>query len=287
MSEKNKSNVVVITGVSTGIGYEMCKSLLNRSYEVFGSVRKKEDADRLSEDFGEGFTPLVLDVTDFDAIEQGASIVAEKVGSKGILALINNSGIAVGGPLIHIPIEEVRYQFEVNVLGLVKCMQAFAPLLGARENHGSQPGRILNISSVAGKIGMPFVAPYVGSKHAVEGVSASLRRELLLWGIDIIIIGPGAVKTPIWAKSTDMSAYHDTAFGDAIKKFNNGLVRKSIEAGFTADYIGERVADILEKKKPKVRYALVPQRFSNWLLPRLLPARVLDAFVGKNVKLKK
>ena len=280
-----RSNSVVITGVSTGIGYEMCKALLARGYTVYGSVRKQEDADKIKQELGERYKPLVFDVTDHKAIEQAVELVSKEVGSKGIHALINNSGIAVGGPLLHLPIEEVRYQFEVNVLGLVKCIQSFAPLLGARRDHGSTPGRILNISSVAGKIGMPFIAPYVGSKHAVEGISHSLRRELLLWGIDVVIVGPGAVKTPIWAKSTDMSAYHDTEFGTAIKKFNNGLVKRSIDTGYEADYIGQFVAGIVDAKKLKLRYALVPQKFSNWVLPRILPQRWIDAFIGKTVKL--
>ncbi len=283
----NRSDAVVITGVSTGIGLEMAKSLLQRGYRVFGSVRKPQDAQQLSLEFPENFVPLVFDVTDHEAIDQAVSKVSANVGEKGIHALINNSGIAVGGPLLHIDIAKVKYQFDVNVLGLVKCIQAFAPLLGARENHGSSPGRILNISSVAGKIGMPFVAPYVGSKHAVEGISHSLRRELLRWGIDVIIIGPGAIKTPIWAKSTNMEEYHSTEYGDALKKFNNGLVRRSIDAGFTADYVGEYVAKIVEKAKPKTRYALVPQKVTNWIIPRILPDRMIDAFIGKTVKLKK
>ena len=281
-----RSTNVVITGVSTGIGYEMCKSLISRGFNVYGSVRKQEDALRLSQELGEGYKPLVFDVTDHAAIETAKNDVSEAVGDEGIHALINNSGIAVGGPLLHLPIEEVQYQFEVNVLGLVKCIQAFAPLLGARKNHGSAPGRIINISSVAGKIGMPFVAPYVGSKHAVEGISNSLRRELLLWGIEVVIVGPGAVKTPIWAKSTDMSAYNETEFGPAIKKFNNGLVKRSIEAGFEADYIGTFVANIVESKKPKLRYALVPQKLSNWVLPRILPQRWIDSFIARTVKLQ-
>ncbi len=283
----NKSNKVVITGVSTGIGHAMCAALLERGYQVFGSVRKQDDADRLQSEWGSQFTPLLFDVTDFDGIDKAARSVADIVGNEGICALINNSGIAIGGPLLHIDMNKIRYQFEVNVLGLVKCIQAFAPLLGAREGHGSKPGRVINISSVAGKIGMPFIAPYVGSKHAVEGISHSLRRELLLWGIDVIVVGPGAIKTPIWDKSIKMEAYHKTEFGDAIKTFENGLVQRSIDAGFESRYIGEFVAKVMEAKKPKTRYAIVPQRFTNWFLPRFLPDRWVDAFIGKTIKLKK
>lgn len=284
---KSKSKYIVVTGASTGIGYEFCASLLKRGYKVFGSVRNEKDGARLKENLGEDFTPLLFDVTDDEAIEKAGAQVADIVGEEGIGVLINNAGIAVGGPLLHIKMDKIRQQFDVNVLGLIKCTQVFAPLLGARENHSSVPGRVLNISSVAGKVGMPFIAPYVGSKHAVEGISHSLRRELLLYGIDVIIIGPGAVKTPIWEKSINMDEYHATPFGNAIKRFNNVLVKRSIDAGFSPQYLGEFVAKIVEKDKPKTRYAIVPQKITNWLMPQILPDRMVDAFLAKSLKMNK
>lgn len=281
------SNSIVVTGASTGIGYDVCKSLISRGYEVYGSVRKTEDAQRIQAELGPKFNALIFDVTDLKSIEDAAKLLAEKVDSSGIKALINNAGIAVGGPLLHIDIEKIRYQFEVNVIGLIKCIQVFAPLLGARENHPSKPGRIINISSVGGKVAMPFVAPYVGTKHALEGISESLRRELLLYGIDVVVIGPGAVKTPIWEKSIHMEAYYNTRYGETLKRFNNTLVKRSIAAGFSSEYLGEFVANVVEKTKPKTRYAVVSQWLTNWILPRLLPPRMLDKFVAKAMKIKK
>ena len=282
-----KSKNIVVTGASTGIGHAVVASFIKRGYTVFGSVRKEEVGQELKKEFGDLFEPLILDVTDFEAVDKAAKELEEKVGTEGIGGLVNNAGIAVAGPLLHIDMDKIKDQFDVNVHGLIKVIQAFASLLGARENHSAAPGRILNISSVAGKVPMPFIAPYVGSKHAVEGISHSLRRELMLYGIDVIIIGPGAVKTPIWEKSTNMDEYMNTEFASAINKFNNELVQKSIDSGFEASYLGERVADIFEKSNPKVRYPLVPKKFTNYIMPQILPPRALDRFLAKALGFKK
>ncbi len=277
----NKSNNIVITGVSTGIGHELCRQFLDKGYRVFGSVRKSADVDKLSKDFGSNFTPLLFDVTDYDAIDKAVTQVERQVGADGIAGLINNAGIAVGGPALHVDIKDFEYQFQVNVFGLIKCIQAFAPLLGAREEHQTAPGRIINIGSVSGKLGMPFVGPYVGSKFAVEGLSHSFRRELLLYGIDVIVIGPGPVKTPIWQKSIKLEPYYDTPYGEMLKRFENGLVQKSIDRGFTPEYLSRKIVKVFEKRKPKTRYSVVPQALVNYYIPRFLPDRWLDAIAKK------
>lgn len=280
-----KSKNLVITGVSTGIGYELARQFLEKGYRVFGSVRKEEDAERLMSEFGSNFMPLLFDVTNYTAIEKAAKLVEEVVGEEGIAGLINNAGIAVGGPALHVDIKDFEYQFQVNVFGLVKCIQSFAPLLGAQENHQAFPGRIINIGSVSGKIGMPFVGPYVGSKFAVEGLSHSIRRELLLYGIDVIVIGPGPVKTPIWQKSIKMEPYYDTPYGKMLQRFENGMVQKSIERGFTPEYLSRKIAKIFEKRKPKTRYTMAPQALVNYYIPRLLPDRVLDRIAKKLMRI--
>ena len=279
-----QSKNLVITGVSTGIGHELTRQFLAKGYRVFGSVRKQADADRLASEFGEGFTPLLFDVTDYAAIDQAVLEVEQAVGDEGLAGLINNAGIAVGGPSLHVDIKDFEYQFQVNVFGLIKCTQAFAPLLGARENHKSDPGRIINIGSVSGKLGMPFVGPYVGSKFALEGLSHSFRRELLLYGIDVIVIGPGPIKTPIWEKSIKMEPYYDTPYGDMLQRFEKGMVKKSIERGFTPEYLSEKIVKVFEKRKPKTRYTMAPQALVNFYLPRLLPDRWLDAITKKLMK---
>lgn len=272
---KSVPKTILITGVSTGIGYGAAKHFLQRGYTVFGSVRTQADADRLQAEFGQAFTPLLFDVTDTAAVTHAAHDLTERLAGSGLGGLINNAGISSGGPLQNQPIDLFRKHFEVNVIGLVQVTQAFLPLLGARENHPVRPGRILNISSVNGRVSIPFMSAYVGSKHAVEGLSHSLRRELGLWGIKVIIIGPGAVKTAIWEKGLDISAYASTPYYPTMQRFLK-RAKQSESKGFSIDYLGERIVDIHETDRPRVRYALVAGKFMNWILPRLLPVRVLD-----------
>ena len=192
---------VVITGASTGIGFAAAKLLLARGFRVFGSVRKQADADRLKSEFGANFIPLVFDVTDEAAVFAAAREVRAALEGQTLAGLVNNAGIAVAGPLLEISSDQFRKQMEVNVIGPVIATQAFGPLLGSDPSLKGPKGRIVMISSVAGRNGNPLTAAYSASKHAIEGLSESLRRELMLFGIDVIIVAPGAVKTPIWGKA--------------------------------------------------------------------------------------
>lgn len=282
---KPASKNILITGASTGIGYGAAKQFVAQGYTVFGSVRTQPDADRLQTELGERFTPLLFDVTDAEAVAQAAQFLTTKLAGSGLGGLINNAGIAIGGPLQNQPMDVFRQHFEVNVLGLVQVTQAFLPLLGARQNHPVQPGRIQNISSVNGQVAIPFMSAYVGSKHAVEGISHSLRRELALFGITVVIVGPGAVKTPIWGKGTDISRYQNTPYYPAMQWFLKQV--ESAEArGLTTDYLGKRLVEIHEADRPRIRYALVPNKLVGWTLPRLLPARMIDWALGRVSGLK-
>ncbi|MEO9483654.1 MAG: SDR family oxidoreductase [Ekhidna sp.] len=284
-----KSKNILITGASTGIGYDLAKVFVEHGYSVYGSVRKQADAERLSQDLGENFKPVLFDVTDHAAVDKAAEKLTKEIGEEGFGGLINNAGIAIGGPMLDLTMEDYRQQFEVNVLGLIKVTKAFLPLLGARVNHGVAPGRIVQVSSVAGKIGMPFMSPYVGSKHAVEGLSESLRRELQLFGIKVIVIGPGPIKTPIWNKGVSEETserFKDSPYAESVHIFQNSFVKDAIQKGWTSEKAARIIFNVFEKTNPKFRYALVPQRFKNWVLPRLLPSKALDKFVGKNLKLR-
>ena len=274
------AKTILITGVSTGIGYGAAKQFIQKGYIVFGSVRTPADTDRLQTELGANFVPLLFDVTDADAVDAAAQRLTVWLAGSGLGGLINNAGIAIGGPLQHQPMEVIRQHFEVNVLGLLRVTQAFLPLLGAREGHPVRPGRIQNISSVNGQVGIPFIGAYVASKHAVEGLSHSLRRELALCGITVVIVGPGAVKTPIWSKATAIDAYGSTAYYPAMQGFLK-QVQAAERRGFSVDYLGERIVQIHETPRPNIRYALVPQKLINWTLPRLLPARTLDWLIGR------
>ncbi|MFN8396518.1 MAG: SDR family NAD(P)-dependent oxidoreductase, partial [Bacteroidia bacterium] len=186
------------------------------------------------------------------------------------------------------PIDDLRYQFEVNVFGQMAVTQAFLPLLGAQENPGFPPGRIIQISSVGGKFAGPFLGAYSGSKHALEGLSSALRIELQLYGIDVIVIGPGAIKTPIWDKPSaqEVGIYAGSPYEPMMRKFQKYFVTGG-QDGLDSDWLGERIADISEKRKPKVRYAFVPDKLRKWTIPRLLPVRMVDRIIGKATGLLK
>ena len=281
---KNNPKTILITGASTGIGYGCVKEFHRRGYQVFGNVLNAEDAERLRNELGDHFTPLIFDVTNVQSIQNAAKEVEKTLGKdQGLDGLINNAGIAIGGPLMLQPMEQIRQHFEVNIFGLIEVTRAFLPLLGARENHPTAPGRIVNIGSVNGRIAPPFIGAYVGTKHALEGISQSWRRELLLYGIDVVIIRPGSVNTPIWDKGVDVSPYAHTAYGDTTANFAAFAIKE--KSGFSIDYVGNRIANIFEKRKPKTHYALVPKKFKNWTVPRLLPHRMLDRMIGKGVGL--
>ena len=279
---------VVITGASTGIGWATAKVLLGKGFRVFGTVRKQAAADRLSAEFGQDFVALLADVTDEAAVKQAAARVRELLGTENLAGLVNNAGIVVAGPLLHLKPSEVRRQMEVNLIGPLVVTQAFAPLLGSEPGRTGQPGRIVQISSVSGKMGVPFVGAYTASKFALEGMSESLRRELLLYGIDVIVVGPGAVLTPIWDKGNaeDYSGFDSTDYGPLMQRFREFFAAEA-KKGLPAEDIGRAIHEALTVNKPKARYAVVPQRFKNWTMPRLLPKRLLDRLIGKQLGLVK
>jgi len=273
---------VVITGVSTGIGHASVKVLLSRGFRVFGSVRSRADADRLQREFGEAFIPLLFDVTDEAAVQAEAEKVSQYLKTHTLDGLVNNAGIEVAGPLPHLSTDQFRHQLEVNLLGPFIVTKAFLPLLGADPAREGNPGRIVNISSSSGKIAGPFTGAYAASKFGLEGFSESLRRELILFGIDVIIIGPGAIVTPIWQKSDTglTERFRETPFVEALAKFEQYAAKEGA-SGFPAEVIGRAVWHALTTAEPKVRYAIVPNRLPNWIIPRLMPMRILDKLVAK------
>ncbi len=276
---------VVITGTSTGIGWGAAKILLGRGFRVFGSLRKPADAQRLKAEFGDDFVPLLFDVTDEAAVYAAAAKVRAALAGETLAGLVNNAGVAVPGPLLEVPIEEFRRQFEVNLIGVVTVTQAFAPLLGTDAELHGKPGRIVNISSVGGRTATPFVGPYNASKFALEGLSESLRRELLLFGINVIVVGPGAVVTAIWDKAerADLTPYLDTPYGPALQRLRDYMLDAG-KKGLPAERLGEVIAHALTAPRPKTRYAVTPQPLQD-LLARTLPKRMLDRMIGRQLGL--
>ncbi|HRD29110.1 MAG TPA: SDR family NAD(P)-dependent oxidoreductase [Caulobacter sp.] len=277
---------VVVTGVSTGIGWGATRVLIDKGFHVFGSVRKAADGERLEAECGDAFTPLLFDVVDEAAVRAAARQVEAALGGRTLAGLVNNAGIAVAGPLLHLPVEEFRKQMEVNVTGIVTVTQAFAPLLGAESPARKDPGRIVNISSVAGRTGNPFMAPYSASKFAVEGLSEALRRELLPFGVDVVVIAPGAVATPIWSKAEeqDITPYANTVYADALKRLQAYMLGLGAK-GLPPQRIGEAIHTALTTPRPKVRYTLSPDPFQVFMSERVLSKRGLDRIVGKRLGL--
>lgn len=277
---------VVVTGVSTGIGWGATKVLVANGFHVFGSVRKPADGERLKAEFGDDFTPLLFDVTDEAAVRAGARQVEAALGGRTLAGLVNNAGIAVAGPLLHLSIEAWRQQLEVNLTGVVIATQAFAPLLGAESPARKDPGRIVNISSVGGKTANPFLAPYNTSKFGLEGMSEALRRELLPYGVDVIIVAPGAVATPIWGKAEeqDITAYANTVYAAPLERLQAYMLGLGAK-GLPPERIGEAIHTALTAAKPKVRYTISPDPLQTFMSEKVLSKRGLDRIVGKRLGL--
>jgi NAD(P)-dependent dehydrogenase (short-subunit alcohol dehydrogenase family) len=278
---------VVITGVSTGIGFATTKLLIENGIRVFGSVRTEADAIRLHKEFGDNFTPLIFDVTDSQAVQNAALKVREELKGNTLQALINNAGIAVSGALAIMPISEFQRQIDTNLTGQLQVIQAFTPLLGADKSLKGKPGKMINISSVAGKNTFPFLAPYSVSKHGLEALSEGLRRELMIFGIDVIIVGPGMIRTPIWDKArneTTPSYLMNSVYKDAAQKCKDFILQEE-KKGLPVEDVAKLLLSILQSRHPKVRYAPIPRKFINWTIPNLLPKRWLDWIIAKKIGL--
>jgi len=249
-----KMKNILITGVSTGIGLHTAHYFLKNGWRVLGSVRKEADTGELSTH--EHFVPLVFDVTDDEAINDAVDIVAQKLGGETLDVLVNNAGIAVSGPLMHLPISEFAYQMDVNVTGVVRVTQAFLPLLGARLDFDGTPGKIVNIGSVSGRFATPFLGPYAASKHALEAISDALRREMTLYGIAVSLLQPAAIKSAIWDKGKSAPSYTDGTDYTAFVRFKDKLIEKEEKQAIETDRIAEIIWKIAHSKKPKTRYLI-------------------------------
>lgn len=279
---------VVVTGASSGIGWGTTKTLTSKGWNVFGSVRKQGDAERLSEAFGESVTPLMFDVTDEAGARAAAETVRRHLKGETLAGLVNNAGIAIPGPILHQSLADYRAQVEVNLIGAYITSQAFVPLLGADPSLNGRPGRVVNITSLGGKIGAPLLSGYCSAKHGLEGLSECMRRELMLYGIDVVIIGPGAVKTPIWGKaqSKDIPDFVNTDYGPAMKTLSR-LMDGGAREGLEVERIGELIHRALTTARPRTRYAVAPNIVRDWIFPTVLPKRWVDRVYAWRLELGK
>ena len=279
---------VVITGVSSGIGYVTAQYLIKKGFHIFGSVRKEEDAQKLEKEFGQAFTPMLFDVTEEKAVKAAAQLVRGKLNGKRLSGLVNNAGITVPGPLLLISPDDFRRQLEVNLTGQLIVIQAFAPLLGTDPSLAGEPGRIINLGSILGTIAIPFIGPYVTSKSGMEGFSDTLRRELKLYDIPVILVRPGSYETLIWKKGakTDTSVWEKSAYAASIAKFKQIVIKRMAEMPAPGP-VAEIIFHALTTRHPKARYTPVPHRFSEWIIPTSLPTCLFDKLIAWQLGLSK
>ncbi len=272
---------VVVTGASTGIGHACALHLDSMGFQVFAGVRRTEDADRLRAAGSGRIEPLLLDVTDQEAIRAAAERVGEVVQQRGLAGLVNNAGIAVPGPIEFLPVEEFRRQIEVNLIGQVAVTQAFLPMLRLAR------GRIVNIGSIGGRVALPLVGPYAASKHAMEGLSDSLRRELRPSGIQVSLVRPGPIATEIWERGNTTADELlarmpgvETHYGPAIASARAWAAERAGEA-IPPSVVAGVVADALTSKRPRTRYLVGPRAKLLVTLREVLPDRWFDALLER------
>src|ERR1700678_4266727 len=229
------SKDVVVNGVSTGIGRGTTKVLISKGFRVFGSVRKQADAESLQKEFGDGVVPLIMDITDADAVHQAAQKVGSMIGDRNLVGLVNNAGIVVSGPLLYLRPSEYRRQLEVNMISPLVVIQAFAPLFGTDKKMQGPAGRIVNISSTGARVAIPLIGAYSSSKAGLEGMSDALRQEVMLFGIDVVIIEPGPVNTSMYDKGEkeDLSEFNPTEYWEAVQNFQKFIVNEAPTHGFS------------------------------------------------------
>ena len=273
------AGTVIVTGASSGIGEATALRLARRGFDVRAGVRSDADAERIGE-LHARITPLRLDVGD----EKSITLAAQEVGDGPIAGLVNNAGISVSGPLEFIPLEELRRQLEINVVGQVAVTQAFLP--GLR----SARGRIVNVGSVGGKVAVPLLSPYAASKFALEGISDSLRRELRSLGVHVAIVEPGAVATKIWDKGvaaadelqSQAPPEVETIYGKLIAAVRREAA-KAAERGIPPDDVARAIEHALTTPRPRARYPVGRDAKMRIRVAGLLPDRVFDALVARQL----
>ena len=271
----------VVTGSSSGIGEACAVRLARAGHRVVAGVRRQADGERLAAAAG-SIVPALLDVTDEAQIRDLVGRLDELAPS-GLDGLVNNAGIARGGPLEFLPLDEWRIQLDVNVIGQVAVTRSLVPLLRRAR------GRMVFVGSISGRVSTPFLGPYAASKHAIEAVAESLREELRPWGMAVSVVAPGAVRTPIWDKGR---AYADelearlpaearALYSDAIDGLRRGIDTQE-RTGVPPDRVAAAVERALTSPRPRYRYVVGNDARAAGILERLLPDRAM-AYVTRRL----
>jgi NAD(P)-dependent dehydrogenase (short-subunit alcohol dehydrogenase family) len=272
---------VLVTGASTGIGRATALRLDRAGWKVYAGVRSEEAGAALAGLASEHLEPVIVDVADAEQVAAAGARVGATLDG-----LVNNAGIAVGGPLEVVAIDDLRHQLEINVVGQVAMTQAVLPALRAAR------GRIVFTSSVSGITTPPFVGPYAASKHAIEAIAGCLRAELMPWGIEVTVVGPGSVATPIWDKGKQqaeeataaLSPAHRELYGPTVEAFGKIVVTTG-ERGVPPDDVARVVETALTASKPKTRVTVGRDAKGQIVLARVLSPRTFNRIVRRLMKL--
>ena len=280
------SKTIVITGASTGIGKACALHLDKLGYQVFAGVRTETDALSLQDASSDRLTTFYIDIAKSESILSATNMLKSTLKSVGLDGLINNAGIVVAGPLEFVPIDSLRSQLEINVIGHIAVTQALLPLLRQAQ------GRIINMSSVSGRVATPFLGPYAASKFALEALSDSMRLELMPWDINVSVIEPGPISTPIWTKSIEATklmidklpkkakVLYGPAFQAALLWENN--IEQSMS---TPEVVVRAVVHALTSRKPRIRYRIGVSGFAADIFARFLPDVLKDRLIKRQRKI--
>jgi NAD(P)-dependent dehydrogenase (short-subunit alcohol dehydrogenase family) len=277
---------VLVTGSSSGIGQACVLRLDRLGFRVFAAVRREADGQALASKASPALTPVICDVTDAAAITAARQAVEAAVGEAGLAGLVNNAGIAIAGPLEILPLEEFRRQLEVNVTGQLAVTQAFLPLLRRAR------GRIVMMGSISGRLATPFIGAYSLSKFALEAMTDALRLELAAWGIEVSIIEPGSIATPIWEKSRKHSGEIARGIAPGRRELYHrhyeamrAAAQQAADSGIAAAEVARVVEHALVAAKPKTRYLVGKDARLRGRLAKFIPDRLLDRMVAKHLGL--
>lgn len=271
----------LVTGSSTGIGRAAALRLDSDGWRVFAGVRKQEDADALRAAASERLTPVMLDVTDGEAIAAAAESIAAELGEVGLDGLVNNAGIGVPSPLETIPIEDFRRQIEVNLVGQVAVTQAMLPMIRAAR------GRIVFISSIGGRIAFPLGGAYHAAKFGIEAVGDVFRQELRPWKISVSLVEPGSIDTPIWERGDreadaigERAPAREELYGEAMSAYRKAS-RSLAERGIPPAKVAETIEHALSARRPRTRYLVGFDAKFQARAKIVTPARAFDRVVAR------
>jgi NAD(P)-dependent dehydrogenase (short-subunit alcohol dehydrogenase family) len=282
------SGSILVTGASSGIG-EACALAFDRlGWQVFAGIRREVDGKNLRDKSSARLHPLHVDVRDLASIDAAVKEIGERVGESGLTAVVNNAGIGVGGPVEYLSIDEWHRQFDVNVIGQVAVTKAALPLI----RKSKERGRIVFIGSIGGRVASPFIAPYAASKHAIEAIAESMRHELARTGIRIIVVEPGAVRTPIWDKAEAAADEIEASlppegverYGADIAGLRN-MLRFQARTGIDPSVVARVVESAVTSPQPSARYLVGKDAHVMAAIARVLPDRARDGVLRNMMKI--